>query len=138
MALTSPSNPSEFKASHDATITVKTLPGAHVLGWIVNPGTGSRSSRPTDRYREADENGLITWNFDISQYVSRGEGHFEFYVTTSTDEAFLTAFKANRLDTIYPDKATDIKKFQEGRIEQLELDANTTLKMYPFVVTEGR
>ncbi len=126
---------SEFRSASDASITVKTQPGAHVLCWIENPGGFSRSSRPEDRYREADENGLVTWNFDISMYVSRGEGHFEFYVTTSTDTDFLAAFQANRLETIYPDKAADIKKFQEGRIEQLEIDDQTTLKLYPFVVT---
>jgi len=125
---------SEMRANSSASVTVKTIPGVHVLFWIVNPSTGTRSSRPADRYREADENGMITWEFNISRHVSKGEGRFEFYVTTSTDADYLKAFQANRLDTIYPDKAKDLDNFKEGMYEQLEIDENTTLKMRTYEV----
>jgi hypothetical protein len=124
----------EIAADSPVTLTIKTNPGAQVLLWIVNPSTGTRSSQPMDRYREADENGLVTWEYNVSRHVSKGEGRFEFYVTTSTDADFLKAFQANRLDTIYPDKAKDLKDFMEGMYEQLEIDENTTIKMRLYQV----
>jgi hypothetical protein len=116
------------------TLKIKTAPDAYVLCWMVNPSTGSRSSRPDDRFRQADADGRITWEFTISRHVSQGEGHFEFYVTTHTDQGFLEGFQAKRMDTLFPEHSEDFQQFELGLIEQIVLDDQTTLKMYPFEV----
>jgi hypothetical protein len=126
----------EYGADKLGELKIKTTPNAYVLCWMVNPGTASRSSRPDDRFRQADADGRISWEFTISRHVSNGEGHFEFYVTTNPDESFLEVFKASRLDTLFPDRAAELKSFKGGLIEQIVIDDQTTLKMYPYVVTE--
>jgi hypothetical protein len=128
---------SVIKAGEPATITIKTVPGAHVVAWFIMPDTGTRSTRPADRVRVADADGKVTWEYELSYRTHKGEGRFEFYATTSEDPDFLKAFNAGRLDTIYPDKATDLRKFMNGEITTLEFDDKTTGRWYPLIVAVG-
>ncbi len=126
----------ELAIGGEVKLELKTAPNAHVMVWFINPGTGTRSSRPAERLLDADGDGNVTFEWELSTRISKGEGHFEFYATTSTDTAFLEVFDATRLETIFLDRADEIAKFQEGLIEQLELDDKTTLKMYQLIVAK--
>jgi len=128
---------STINADEPAQLIVKTEPNAWVLTWWVLPTTGTRTTRPLDRWRQADENGKIVWDFTLSTRTAKGEGRMEFYVTTSTDEEFLNYVKANRLDVPYPDLASQIKDLQNGKLAQIVVDDNTTIKMFPFTVAKG-
>ena len=127
---------SKVRPDTPATLTIKTVPNAYVVTWFIMPDTGTRSTRPADRWRQADADGKVTWEFALSHRTHIGEGRFEIYATTSQDEDFLKAFNAGRLDTIYPDKAADLKKFQKGEIVTLEFDAQTTGRWYPLTVVK--
>ncbi|MFH0942492.1 MAG: hypothetical protein V1823_05690 [Chloroflexota bacterium] len=128
---------SELGASETAKLTIKTVPNARVMIWVVQPQTNTRSTRPSDRIKIADAEGIVTWEWTLHYQVARGEGRIEIYVTTSTDTAFLTAFNNNTLNTLFPDRATDIENFKKGLIELLELDDHTTLKMFTITVVRG-
>jgi hypothetical protein len=125
---------SKVKPDTPATLTIQTVPNAHVVTWFIMPDTGTRSSRPVDRKRQAGEDGKVTWEFTLSARTHGGEGRFEIYATTSEDPDFLLAFNAGRLDTIYPDKAADLKKFKNGEIASIEFDDKTTGRWYPLTV----
>lgn len=126
-----------IKAGQEAKLTIQTVPNAHVVTWFIMPDTGTRSTRPSDRVRQADADGKVTWEFTLSTRTHKGEGRFEFYATTSEDADFLAAFNAGRLDTIYPDLATDLKKIKAGEITMLEVDDKTTARWYPLIVAQG-
>jgi len=126
-----------FSPGGDSTLTINTVPGARVILWLVLPNTGTRSTRPSDRLKGADANGNVTWEWNTHSDTATGEGRIEIYITTSTDPAVIAAFNSyatagsTALETLFPDKAADIAKFKKGEISQLELDGNTTLKMFP-------
>jgi len=61
-------------------ITIKTLPGATCSLQPVNPGTGTRSSRPTDKVKTADDQGIATWTWEVHRHVAIGQGVLEFTV----------------------------------------------------------
>jgi len=122
---------SDLSAGGAASLVAKTLPGARVMIWMVNPSTGTRSAYPADRYRDADADGLVSWEWTVSARTAVGEGHMELYVTTSTDPTVLGAFNSDLLDKVFPDRAAEIVKFKKGEIELLELDEHTTLRMFP-------
>jgi len=127
---------SKVKPDTPATLTIKTVPNAYVVTWFIMPDTGTRSTRPTDRERQADADGKVTWEFALSYRTHVGEGRFEIYATTSQDEDFLKAFNAGRLDRIYPDKAADLKKFRNGEIATIEFDDQTTGRWYLLTVVK--
>ncbi|MFA5317365.1 MAG: hypothetical protein WC369_08095, partial [Dehalococcoidales bacterium] len=122
---------SGFSPGGLATLVIKTVPNAHVKVWAVNPSTGNRSAYPSDRIKDADADGIASWEWVISGHTASGEGHIELYITTSTDATVLAAFDANALEYVFTDRADDIAKFKKGLIEQIELDDYTTLKMFP-------
>jgi hypothetical protein len=128
---------STINADEPAHLVVKTYPEAHVLTWWTLPVTGTRTTRPVDRWRQADANGLISWVFTLSKRTSKGEGRMEFYITTSTDPDYLLYVQENRLDQLYPNLAAEIQRFQNGEIAQIVVDEWTTLKMFPFTVANG-
>ena len=128
---------STINADEAAQLIVKTNPDAWVLTWWVLPVTGTRTTRPVDRWRQADADGKIIWDFTLSTRTAKGEGRMEFYITTSTDEDFLKYVENNRLDVPYPDLTADLKNLKNGKIAQIVADNNTTVKMFPFTVAKG-
>lgn len=126
----------KVRPDNPAALTIKTVPNAHVVTWFIMPDTGTRSTRPEDRWRQADADGKVSWEFTLSYRAHTGEGRFEFYSTTSEDPEFLKAFNAGRLDTIYPDKAADLRKFMNGEITTIELDDKTTGRWYPLIIVQ--
>jgi hypothetical protein len=128
---------STINAAEPAQLIVKTEPNAWVLTWWVLPVTGTRTTRPLDRWRQADADGKIVWDFELSKRTSKGDGRMEFYVTTSTDEEFLKYVEAGRLDVPYPDLTSQLKDLKNGKIAQIVVDDNTTIKMIPFNVAKG-
>jgi hypothetical protein len=129
---------STINSEEPAQLIVKTNPEAWVLTWWVLPITGTRTTRPEDRWRQADADGKIVWDFTMSKRTAKGDGRMEFYITTSTDPEFLNYVKENRLDVPYPDLEADIAALQKtGAITQIEVDDATTIKVFPFTVTKG-
>jgi len=128
---------STINAEEPARLIVQTSPNAHVLAFFVLPKTGTRSTRPVDRWRQADDKGLIEWNFTLSRHTARGEGRYEFYVTTSTDPEYQKMVETERLAALYPERAGDITDLKNGKITQLEVDEYTTIKVFPLTVAKG-
>jgi len=128
---------STINAEEAAQLIVKTNPNAWVLTWWVLPTTGTRTTRPEDRWRQADADGKIAWDFTLSKRTAKGEGRMEFYITTSTDPEFLKYVQQNRLDVPYPDLAADLRAVQKGTLAQIVADNYTTVKMFPFTVAKG-
>lgn len=126
-----------FGPTFAVTLRAKTTPGARIMLWVVNPSTGTRSTYPANRTQIADAEGKATWDFTVHRDTAKGEGHIEFYITTSTDPVFLSAFTdseradSKALETIFPDMKDEITKFKQGLIELIELDEHTTLRMFP-------
>jgi len=125
---------SDFTPGGTASVTIRTVPNAHVMLWMVNPSTGTRSAYPSDRIRDADTDGIAQWEWTLSGHIANGEGRIEVYVTTSTDATFIEIFDTNNLTAVFPEKATDIANFQQGLIETLVLNNYTTLKMFHITV----
>ncbi len=128
---------STVNAEEEARLIVKTEPNAWVLAWFVMPRTGTRSTRPNDRWRQADADGQIIWAFALSRHVAKGEGRMEFYASTSTDEEFLKLMQGERLVTVNPDLKDQLQAIKDGEITQLVVDDFTTIKVFPLIVAKG-
>lgn len=127
----------KFSPGGAVTVAAQTVPNAHVILWVVNPISGTRSAYPADHEHTADAQGNVSWGFTISPNAAEGPGHIEFYVTTSTDSTFLAAFDAyaqarsTSLDNYFPSQAANIADFKSGLVPLLVLDDYTTLLMFP-------
>lgn len=75
ISVTDPSHPDS-----DIEVVIQTLPGATCSIQPVNPQTGTRSSRPEDKVRVADDQGMVTWVWHMHRHVALGKGSFEFTV----------------------------------------------------------
>jgi len=73
VSVTDPSRPDS-----DIEVVIQTLPGATCSIQPVNPQTGTRSSRPAEKIKVADEQGLVSWVWHMHRHVALGKGSFEF------------------------------------------------------------
>lgn len=73
ISVTDPSHPDS-----DIEVVIQTLPGATCTIQPVNPQTGTRSSRPEDKIRLANDQGMISWVWHMHRHVALGKGSFEF------------------------------------------------------------
>jgi hypothetical protein len=73
-------NISDAHPGDDVTVTVKTAPGAEVKIVFTMP-TGKDSAYPEDNTKTAEDDGIITWTWNINSHVPAGEATYTFTVT---------------------------------------------------------
>jgi hypothetical protein len=79
VAITDPIRPDD-----DVEVQIKTLPGATCTIQPVNPKTGTRSSRPEDKVKVANEDGTVTWHWHVHRHVAPGDGRLELTAEFAT------------------------------------------------------
>ena len=88
----------EIATREQVVITLRTLPGATVFLQVVNPSTGTRSAwpKPADggKIKTADDEGLVTYSWELYESVAKGEGVLEILSTSSTDQDYLKQWKS--------------------------------------------
>jgi len=65
---------------NDITVEIKTVPGATCTIKAILPVTGSISSKPDDRTKEADSEGGVSWQWHLHRHTAAGDGTLIFTI----------------------------------------------------------